>query len=36
MRSEQDSLSGFRTAVDKQELAYTNALIELYGTPVSG
>jgi hypothetical protein len=33
MRSEQDSLTDFRTAVNKQELAYTNALIELYGTP---
>ncbi len=33
MRSEQDSLQDFRTTVDKQELAYTNALIELYGTP---
>lgn len=33
LRSEQDSLTEFRTAVDKQELAYTNTLIELYGTP---
>ncbi len=33
LRSEQDSLTDFRTQVDKQELAYTNALIELYGTP---
>lgn len=33
MRSEQDLLQDFRTMVDKQELAYTNALIELYGTP---
>lgn len=33
MRSEQDSLADFRTAVGQQELAYTNALIELYGTP---
>lgn len=33
MRSEQDSLSELRTAVNKQELAYTNTLIELYGTP---
>lgn len=33
MRSEQDSLADFRTTVNKQELAYTNALIELYGTP---
>jgi len=33
MRSEEDSLAAFRTTVNKQELAYTNALIELYGTP---
>ncbi|MBC8001263.1 MAG: hypothetical protein H7X97_01630 [Opitutaceae bacterium] len=33
MRSEQDSLANFKTTVEKQELAYTNALIELYGTP---
>lgn len=33
MRSEQDSLSDFATTVARQELAYTNALIELYGTP---
>lgn len=33
MRSEEDSLAEFRTMVNKQELAYTNALIELYGTP---
>ena len=33
MRSEQDSLADLRAAVDKQELAYTNALIELFGTP---
>jgi hypothetical protein len=33
MRSEQDSLADFRAGVDRQELAYTNALIELYGTP---
>ena len=33
MRSEQDSLADFRTTVNKQELAYTNTLIELYGTP---
>ncbi len=33
MRSEQDSLAELRAAVDKQELAYTNALIELFGTP---
>ena len=35
MRSEQDSLADFQTAVSKQELAYRNALIELYGTPYS-
>lgn len=33
MRSEQDSLAEFRTLVNRQELAYTNQLIELYGTP---
>lgn len=33
MRSEQDSLAEFQTQVGKQELAYQNALIELYGTP---
>ncbi len=33
MRSEEDSLADFRTGVNQQELAYTNALIELYGTP---
>jgi hypothetical protein len=33
MRSEQDSLADFRTMVNRQELAYTNQLIELYGTP---
>jgi hypothetical protein len=33
MRSEEDSLADFRNMVNKQELAYTNALIELYGTP---
>lgn len=35
MRSEQDSLAGFQNAVAQQELAYENALIELYGTPYS-
>lgn len=35
MRSEQDSLSNFQTSVAEQEFAYTNALIELYGTPYS-
>ena len=33
MRSEQDSLADLQNAVEKQELAYTSALIELYGTP---
>lgn len=33
MRSEQDSLADYQTVVTRQELAYTNALIELYGTP---
>ena len=33
MRSEEDSLTDFRTQVNQQELAYTNKLIELYGTP---
>ncbi len=33
MRSEEDSLAALRATVDKQELAYTNALIELFGTP---
>jgi hypothetical protein len=33
LRSEQDSLANLQTSVAQQELAYTNALIELYGTP---
>ena len=33
MRSEEDSLSEVRAAVAKQEAAYNNALIDLYGTP---
>ena len=33
MRSEEDSLADFRSMVQQQELAYTNSLIELYGTP---
>ncbi len=33
MRSEQDSLTDFRTGVAKQEMAFNNALIELYGAP---
>ncbi len=33
LRSEQDSLAEFQDQIAKQELAFTNALIELYGTP---
>ncbi|MBI5801000.1 MAG: hypothetical protein HZA92_09800 [Verrucomicrobia bacterium] len=33
LRSEQDSLADYQAAVNRQELAYTNALIELFGTP---
>ncbi len=33
MRSEQDTLADFQAQVAKQELAYNNAMIELYGTP---
>ena len=33
MRTEQDSLTDFQAALDSEELAYKNALIELYGTP---
>ncbi|MBI4657418.1 MAG: LamG domain-containing protein [Verrucomicrobia bacterium] len=33
LRSEQDSLADSQAGVAKQELAYTNELIELYGTP---
>jgi hypothetical protein len=33
MRSEQDSLSGVQDGVAKQESAYNQALVELYGTP---
>jgi hypothetical protein len=33
MRTEQDSLTGLQTALDKEELAYKNTLVELYGTP---
>jgi len=32
MRSEQDSLAEFQSGVARQELAYRNSLIELYGT----
>lgn len=35
MRSEQDALTEFQTQVDRQETAYLNQLIELYGTPYS-
>jgi hypothetical protein len=33
MRSEQDSLADLQSRVASQELAFNNALIELYGTP---
>lgn len=33
MRSEQDSLADLRADIARQELSYTNALIELYGSP---
>ena len=33
MRSEEDSLAETRAAVAKQEMAYNNALIDLYGSP---
>ncbi|MBM3880723.1 MAG: hypothetical protein FJ387_13575 [Verrucomicrobia bacterium] len=33
LRAEQDSLTEFQAAVARQELAFRNALIELYGTP---
>jgi hypothetical protein len=33
MRSEQDSLADLQASIAKQELAYTNLLIEVYGTP---
>ena len=33
MRSETDSLAEFQASVDGQEIAFTNALIEIYGTP---
>lgn len=33
MRSEQDSLADLQSALMREELSYTNALIELYGTP---
>ena len=33
MRSEQDSLSDFSDSIARQELAYTNLLVEIYGSP---
>ena len=33
MRSEQDSLADFQSAVARQEISYNNDLIEIYGTP---
>lgn len=33
LRSEQDSLAELQTKIGLQELAYTNELVELYGTP---
>ncbi len=33
MRSQEDSLTGLQLQVNAQEQAFTNALIELYGTP---
>jgi hypothetical protein len=33
MRSEEDSLADLRASINEQELAFTNALIEVYGTP---
>ncbi|MBN9689373.1 MAG: hypothetical protein J0M24_03965 [Verrucomicrobia bacterium] len=33
LRSEQDSLAEFQATLQEQEQSYTNALIELYGTP---
>lgn len=33
MRSEQDSLAGLQSNILNQEIAYNNALIEIYGTP---
>ena len=33
MRSEQDSLEDFQTEVERQEMAFNSALIEIYGTP---
>ncbi|MEQ2007852.1 MAG: hypothetical protein ABMA26_13730 [Limisphaerales bacterium] len=33
LRSEQDTLTEYQAQVNRQELAYTNQLIELFGTP---
>ena len=33
MRSEQDSLTDFRSVVARQEVVFNNSLVELYGTP---
>ncbi len=33
MRSEQDSLAEFQSAINQQERAFTNSLVEIYGTP---
>lgn len=33
MRSEEDSLAEYTAGIARQELAYTNLLIEIYGTP---
>jgi hypothetical protein len=35
MRTQKDSLADYQVQVDNQERAYTNALIEIYGTPYS-
>lgn len=35
MRSQKDSLAAYQASVDTQERAYTNSLIEIYGTPYS-
>ena len=35
IRSQQESLADFQSSYNSQELAYTNQLIELYGTPYS-
>lgn len=35
MRSEENTIASFQAQVDSQEAAYTNSLIEIYGTPYS-